>query len=54
MHGLSPFSNKFVIKFWQNISVLELHFVDVLKVRVLSFLVFLHFGSFLCSITVSV
>ena len=55
MHGLSPFSNKFLNKFFCKIvPVLELQLVDVLKMGLLNLLGFLHFESFLYCITVSV
>ena len=50
MHGLSPFSNNFAIKF---LFVLEVHLMGILKMEVLNFLGYLHFESFLCCITVS-
>ena len=53
MHGLSPFSNKFAIKFLQVFFVHEVQITLMLKIGVLNFLGYLHIDSFLCFITVN-
>ena len=54
MHGLSPFSNKFAIKFLKNSFCPRCSNMVILKLEVLNFLVYLLFESFLCCITVNV
>ena len=49
MHGLSTFSNKFAIKFFDKIlPVLEVQLMEILKMEALNFLGYLYFESFLC------
>ena len=51
VHGLSPFSNKFAIRFLVNV---DAQLMVILKIITLNFLDDLDFESFLCCITVNV
>ena len=54
VHGLSPFSNNFMITFWQNCTCLRASACRCIKMGPLNHLDFLQFEFFLCCITVSV
>ena len=54
MHGLSPFSYKFAIKFLQNSICPRASDSGDIKMEVLSFLSYLRFESFFCCIIVNV